>query len=258
MSKKLASYQTFPEELLVRIRSADHVAVLTGAGISAESGIPTFREAQTGLWAKFRPEDLASPQAFQRDPVRVWEWYTWRRQLIRQAKPNPGHLALAAMERKIANLTLITQNVDGLHYQAGSQKIIEFHGNIFRNKCSYENRIIEPVPVDLEIPPHCPACNHYLRPDVIWFGEPIPEKELTTAFAKVNTCQVFISVGTSGLVEPAASLPFLAHQQGSLIVEINLERTPLSDLVDYSFFGPSGIILPNLVRSLWPENHTEC
>jgi NAD-dependent deacetylase len=253
MSEKNASLQRFPDELLIRIRSADHVVALTGAGISAESGIPTFRQAQTGLWAKYRPEDLATPQAFRENPVRVWKWYSWRRQLIRQAKPNPGHRALAVMEGQIANFTLITQNVDGLHQQAGSQRIIEFHGNIFRTKCTYENRVAEPRQDDPEIPPRCPSCKHFLRPDVVWFGEPIPEKEISTAFDLVKSCQVFLSIGTSGLVEPAASLPFLARQHGSLVVEINLERTPLSDLADFCFLGPSGKILPELVHSLWPE-----
>lgn len=253
MAEKGDSVSNFPADLLKRIRSAGQVLALTGSGISAESGIPTFRQAQTGLWARYRPEELATPQAFQENPTRVWEWYTWRRELIRQAKPNPGHRALAYLESRIENFTLITQNVDGLHQLAGSLEIIEFHGNIFRTKCSKENLIVEVEQVDHEIPPRCPHCQHFLRPDVVWFGESIPEKAISAALHLVNTCQVFFSIGTSGLVEPAASLPFMARQHGSLLIEINLERTPLTNVVDYSFQGPSGVILPNLVHALWPE-----
>jgi NAD-dependent deacetylase len=257
MAEKGENLIDFPKELLERIRAADHVLALTGAGISAESGIPTFRQAQTGLWAKYRPEELATPQAFQDNPAQVWEWYAWRRELIRQARPNQGHRTLAYMESRIANFSLITQNVDGLHQQAGSLKVIEFHGNIFRTKCSQEDRVVDARQDDHEIPPRCPHCQHFLRPDVVWFGESIPQKALSTALELVNTCQVFLSIGTSGLVEPAASLSFLARRQGSLLVEINLEQTPLTDVVDFSFQGLSGKILPNLVHALWPEYQLE-
>ena len=173
--------------------------------------------------------------------------------MIRQSKPNPGHRALAYMESRIANFALITQNVDGLHYQAGSQEVIEFHGNIFRNKCSKEDRIVNVRKDDHEIPPRCPHCNQFLRPDVVWFGESIPEKAISAALQLVSTCQVFFSIGTSGIVEPAASLPNLARRHGSLLIEINLERTPLTDLVDFSFSGLAGKILPDLIHTLWPE-----
>ena len=245
----------FPAELIQIIRSADHILVLTGAGISSESGIPTFRQAQTGLWARYRPEDLATPEAFHNNPQRVWEWYTWRRDLIKNAKPNPGHDALVKMENRTPNFTLVTQNVDNLHRAAGSRKIIEFHGNIFRTKCSKENLIVESWPDTGEVPPRCPRCSHFLRPDVVWFGEPIPEAVVSAAFSRIATCQVFFSIGTSGLVEPAASLPRIARQHGSKVVEINLEPTPLTHLADFSLHGRSGKLLPELVNEVWPEIH---
>jgi NAD-dependent deacetylase len=245
----------FPEELIRIIRSATHILVLTGAGISAESGIPTFREAQTGLWAKYHPEDLATPEAFQRNPRLVWEWYTWRRDLIQKAMPNPGHMALAAMEKLVPNFHLITQNVDNLHRIAGSQNIIEFHGNIFQTKCSYEDIIIESWPETIDNPPRCPRCNQFLRPNVVWFGEPIPQEAITSATNLLQNCEVFFSIGTSSLVEPAASLPITARLQGSVVIEINLEHTPLTYLADFVLKGPSGKILPELIANIWPQFH---
>ncbi len=245
----------FPEELIHLIRSADQIMVLTGAGISAESGVPTFREAQTGLWAKYHPENLATPEAFQRNPRLVWEWYSWRRDLIQKAKPNPGHLALAAMENLVPNFYLITQNVDNLHRIAGSQNIIEFHGNIFQTKCSYEDIIIESWPETNDIPPRCPRCNHFLRPNVVWFGEPIPQKAITSSNNFLQNCDVFFSIGTSSLVEPAASLPIAARQHGCVLIEVNLEHTPLTHLADFVLQGPSGKILPELIANIWPQAH---
>jgi len=243
----------FSEELIRIIRSATHILVLTGAGISAESGIPTFREAQTGLWAKYNPEDLATPESFQRNPRLVWEWYTWRRDLIQKAIPNPGHLALAVMEKLVPNFHLITQNVDNLHRIAGSQNIIEFHGNIFQTKCSYEDIIIESWPETRDIPPRCPRCNHFLRPNVVWFGESIPQQAITSAINCIQNCEVFFSIGTSSLVEPSASLPLTARLQGSVIIEINLEHTPMTYLADFVLKGPSGKILPGLIANIWPQ-----
>jgi NAD-dependent deacetylase len=247
----------FPEELIRIIRSATHILVLTGAGISAESGIPTFREAQTGLWAKYNPEDLATPEAFQRNPRLVWEWYAWRRDLVQKAVPNPGHIALTAMEKVVPNFHLITQNVDNLHRISGSQNIIEFHGNIFQTKCSYEDIIIESWPETSDIPPRCPRCNHFLRPNVVLFGEPIPQEAITLAANLIQSCEVFFSIGTSSLVEPAASLPITARQHGSVLVEINLEPTPLTYLADFVLQGPSGIILPELIADIWPQVHPQ-
>jgi len=243
----------FPSELVQTLRSAHRVVVLTGAGISAESGIPTFRQAQTGLWTQYRAEDLATPEAFRKNPRLVWEWYAWRRNIIANSKPNPAHLALVKLEDQIPNFTLITQNVDNLHQTAGSRKIIEFHGNIFRTKCSNENRVVESWLDTGEVPPRCPSCNHFLRPDVVWFGELISEAALSAAFHSVQDCQVFISIGTSGLVEPAASLPRLALQHQSLLVEINLEPTPLTHQADFILQGLSGRIIPQLIAKVWPD-----
>ena len=236
---------------LTRILSkAIRVVVLTGAGISAESGIPTFREAQTGLWSRYDPEDLATPQAFDRDPGVVWEWYAWRRELVSRATPNAGHLALAALEGRFPEFTLITQNVDGLHQQAGSRRVIELHGNIRRIRCSAENIIVEAWPVTEEIPPRCPHCGGRLRPDVVWFGESLPRQALESAWQAAGSCQVFLSIGTSSLVEPAASLPYVALRSGAKVIEINPQPTPLTPQADYSWQQPAGVALPALLAAL--------
>lgn len=241
----------FSPALIEALRNAQHIAVLTGAGISAESGLSTFRDAQTGLWARYRPEDLATPQAFERNPRLVWEWYAWRRQVVAQARPNAGHLALVEMERRLARLTLITQNVDGLHQRAGSRQVIELHGNIQRTKCFRENVVIEKWPDTDDVPPRCPRCGGLLRPDVVWFGEALPLEALRLAVAAANTCQVFMSVGTSGLVQPAASLAYQALAKGALVVEVNPDSTPLSAHAT-CLNGPAGQVLPALVQAVWP------
>jgi NAD-dependent deacetylase len=245
-----------PEEIIQRLRLAERVTVLTGAGISAESGMPTFRQAQTGLWARYRPEDLATPQAFRHDPRLVWEWYEWRRGLAREAKPNPGHRALAELERRYPAFTLITQNVDGLHQQAGSGEhgaLIELHGNIHRTKCFDEERLVDRWEPTGEVPPRCPYCGGLLRPDVVWFGEHLPEEGLFAAWEAAQNCQVFLSIGTSGIVEPAASLPYLAMQSGATVVEINPNTTPLTGQAAYTLNGSARVLLPELVRAL--EQH---
>ena len=196
--------------LLNALRNTRHLAALTGSGISAESGVPTFRDAQTGLWSKFKPEDLATPEAFQRDPKLVWEWYAWRRELVSRAQPNPGHVALVELERRVPRLSLITQNVDGLHQRAGSRNAIELHRNISRTKCSEENVLVEAWVESDVIPPRCPGCGGLLRPDVVWFGETLPPAALECALAASQSCDLFFSIGTSTLVHPAASLPFVA------------------------------------------------
>ncbi len=240
---------TIPPKLATTLRQARHIAVLTGAGISAESGVPTFREAQTGLWAKFNPEDLATPQAFQRNPRLVWEWYAWRRQLVAQAKPNPGHVALAQLAQLVPTLTLITQNVDGLHQQAGSQNVIELHGNISRIKCFDENVAVDSWPPTIEVPPRCPRCGGLLRPDVVWFGEMLPVPALEAASAAAYACDLFLSIGTSALVHPAASLPYAAREHGAVLVEVNPDRTPLTASANFVLTGPAGQILPALVQA---------
>ena len=239
------------EALAAALRGAERVAALTGAGVSAESGVPTFRDALTGLWARYRPEDLATPEAFRRDPKLVWEWYAWRRELVSRASPNPGHLALAEMERRVPAFTLITQNVDGLHHRAGSRNVIELHGNIARVKCSDEGLAVESWAETGEIPPRCPRCGGYLRPDVVWFGEMLSPDALRAAEQAARSCQVFLSIGTSGLVYPAAGLPLLAAQSGAIVVEVNPGATPLTEHADYVLNGPAGRMLPLLVDATW-------
>jgi NAD-dependent deacetylase len=241
----------FPDELLKILAAAPDVAVLTGAGISAESGVPTFRDAQSGLWARYRPEELATPEAYERNPRLVWEWYSWRRTLVSQAQPNPGYYALAAMERLLPKFTLITQNVDGLHRQAGSQNIIELHGDIFQNKCFQEGVMVENWAETDDIPPHCPRCGAPIRPAVIWFGEPLPAKALDRAWQAAQTCELFFSIGTSSLVQPAASLPLLAIHNHISVVEINPGETSLTGQATFVLNGPAGVILPALVKAVW-------
>jgi NAD-dependent deacetylase len=245
-----ASSLPIPPKLIEALRSARYVVVLTGAGVSAESRIPTFRDAQTGLWAKYSPEELATPQAFRRNPKLVWEWYAWRRELVTQAKPNPGHLALAELEQCMPKFTLITQNVDGLHQRAGSRNVIELHGNINRTKCFDEGDIIDSWPPTTELPPRCPRCGGYLRPDVVWFGESLPQEALTVAFMAAEQCDLFLSIGTSALVQPAASLPLVALEQDAVVVEINPDTTPLTPWVTHVLRGPAGQVLPALVKTL--------
>ena len=229
------------------------MTVLTGAGVSAESGIPTFRQAQTGLWKQFSPEELASPQAFQSNPRLVWDWYSWRRELCSQAQPNPGHLALVEFELRIPVFTLITQNVDGLHQRAGSKRVIELHGNIFRLRCQKEGTCFSEWKESDHIPPLCSNCGAYLRPDVVWFGETLPADALQNAIEAAENCDLFLSIGTSGLVHPAASLPWVALKNGACIVEINPEETPISTIATLSVPVNSGEFLPQLVKLIWGE-----
>ncbi len=219
------------------------VVVLTGAGVSAESGVPTFRGPE-GLWRTFRPEDLATPEAFARDPVLVWEWYDWRRQRIANCRPNPAHRVLAEMEAALPDFTLITQNVDGLHQAAGSRRVLELHGNIWRVRCTRCGRVGEDRRVPLpEIPPRC-ACGGLLRPDVVWFGEPLPPAVLEEAWEAAARCRWMLVVGTSALVQPAASLPVVAHRNGARLIEVNVSDTPLTPLADEVLRGPAGEVLP--------------
>lgn len=236
------------KEIIRLLRQAKHITALTGAGISAESGIPTFREAQTGLWAQYDPEDLATPQAFQRNPRLVWEWYQWRLSLVGQAQPNAGHVALATLEQQVSQLTLITQNVDGLHAMAGSSNVLELHGRLNRYKCFSEGTIISAWEPSHDIPPRCPQCGDYLRPDVVWFGEPLPYDIVYHAFEAAQQGDLLLSIGTSSLVHPAASLPLVALDQGIPVVEINLNATALTPYADFSLRGNAGQILPALVK----------
>lgn len=239
-----------PPQLVEILHSARRVTVLTGAGTSAESGVPTFREAQTGLWARYDPEELATPYAFERNPRLVWEWYEWRRQLVTKAEPNPGHLALATLEKLVPEFTLITQNVDGLHQRAGSRHVIELHGNIRRTICFDERTVVESWPDTDEVPPRCPHCGGLLRPDVVWFGEALPQQALHAAFSASQQCDLFLSVGTSAVVQPAASLPLVALEAGITTVEINPNPTPFTPRASFVLPGPSGQVLPILVQAL--------
>ena len=232
------------------LRGARSVTVLTGSGVSAESGVPTFREAQTGLWARFDPTQLATPEAYQRDSKLVWEWYAWRRELVGGAAPNPGHEALAELERLVPEFALVTQNVDGLHRRAGSRNVVELHGNIQRSKCSGEGVVVEPREDDAEVPPSCPRCGAPLRPDVVWFGESLPVEAMVRAYDAARGCNLFISAGTSGVVQPAASLPFEALEAGAVVVEVNPDETPLTPHVHHALRGKGGEVLPALVEAV--------
>jgi NAD-dependent deacetylase len=233
--------------MISALRDAGRVVALTGSGISAESGVPTFREAQSGLWEHYDPQELATPEAFARDPHLVWEWYEWRRNLVAKAEPNPGHRALAELERQIPGFTLVTQNVDGLHERAGSRNVIELHGNILRSKCSLEDEVVQPEEHDDPVPPRCARCGAFLRPDVVWFGEMLPAGALEAASEAARGCELFLSIGTSSLVYPAAALPYEALENGAVLAEINLKETLLSRHADYSLRGPAGELLPNLL-----------
>ena len=241
----------FPAELVSLLRHAPSLAVLTGAGVSQESGLRTFRDAQTGLWAQYKPTELASPEAFQRDPKLVWDWYAWRREAVKGVRPNRGHYALAEIEKRVPTFTLITQNVDGLHRMAGSQHVLELHGNIQRVRCAACYTFTDTWDEDSESVPQCAVCGGLLRPDVVWFGEALPRDQLEAAVEAARSCHVFLSIGTSGVVQPAASLAFAAHNRGAVVMEINAEQTPLTSKADYVLQGKSGEILPELVEAVW-------
>jgi NAD-dependent deacetylase len=237
-------------EIVKAMKSCRSCVVLTGAGISAESGVPTFR-GQEGLWGKFKPEELATMSAFMSNSRLVWEWYNWRRKVIGEVTPNPGHYALRDLEQRFERFTLITQNVDGLHRAAGSENILELHGNIYRNKCSDCNRQFpEDTDIDPDNIPSCPHCGGKIRPDVVWFGEMLNPQVIERAFLESEQTELFFSIGTSAIVHPAASLPFTAKRRGATLIEINPEMTPLTDLADYYVSAKSGEFLPTLVEQL--------
>ncbi len=238
------------KEIIYILKKAKFISVLSGAGISAESGIPTFR-GEDGLWKKYRAEELATPQAFERDPVLVWEWYNWRREIIGKAQPNQGHITLAKWESLYPNFWVITQNIDGLHRRAGSKNIVELHGNIWKVRCTREGTIKENTEIPLkELPPKCENCGGFLRPHVVWFGESLDRNDMEKAEEIAISSDVMFVIGTSAVVYPAASLPFLTKRNGGLIVEINLAETPLTSYADFFFKGRSGEILPQLDSEL--------
>jgi len=210
--------------------------------------VPTFRDAQQGLWSEYDPHQLATPEGFLDDPPLVWRWYRWRRELVSQVEPNPGHCALAKLQGLVPRLTLVTQNVDGLHQRAGSNDVIEYHGNIFVNRCFVEGCIVDKV--ENAAVPKCPGCGGLVRPGVVWFGEAISEAALNSSFATAADCDLFLSVGTSSLVFPAAGLIDIAREAGAVTVEINIEPTDHADAFDYVLVGKSGELLPELINSL--------
>lgn len=232
--------------LKARLADAQAIAVLTGAGISADSGVPTFRGAD-GLWRSFRAEELATPEAFARDPRLVWEWYNWRRELIATKRPNLAHEAIAELERRHERFWLITQNVDGLHRAAGSINLAEIHGNIWMVRCTACGAVRENRDVPIAILPTCRHCGGVLRPHIVWFGESLDASDLARCSAALQTCEVLVVIGTSGVVYPAAGFASIAKSVGAFVAEINLDPTPQSDLVDVSLQGRAKDIVPLLL-----------
>ncbi len=238
------------------LTSAKHAIAFTGAGISAESGIPTFRgSGKDSLWSRFKPEELATPEAFERDPRRVWEWYVWRMNLIMRARPNPGHEALAKLEGLGIIKAVVTQNVDGLHQRAGSRRVVELHGSIWRVKCSnpactFKARISEPPE---EIPPKCPSCGHYLRPDVVWFGEPLPQDAWREAVSLAKVSDAVLVIGTSGAVYPAAYIPLIVKEGGGTVIEVNVAESSITPYADIFLKGRAGDVLPRLLSAVMKD-----
>jgi NAD-dependent deacetylase len=238
------------------LASLQRIAVFTGAGVSKESGLDTFRDAD-GVWARDNPEKYASPQGFRRHPREVWRWYQERRRKMQTVAPNPAHKAIAELEQFIPHVAVITQNIDGLHQEAGSTHVLELHGSVRRYKCAKacqgEPTLVPTPSLELEEPTHCPHCGAYTRPDVVWFHEMLPGEVWEQAVTEVVTCEAIWVVGTSGLVEPAASLPRHAKQQGGLLVEVNPAPTALTTLADLVLRGPAGEMLPALVSAMRAE-----
>lgn len=241
----------FAPALIEKLRQSTRVLFFTGAGVSAESGLPTFRDAQTGLWAKYKPQDLATPQAFARDPETVWRWYQWRRRVHADVAPNPAHRAIATFEARLPGSVLVTQNVDRLHELAGSKAPIHLHGSVFRNKCAGCGAAMAEVSHDVETPPGCADCGGLCRPDVVWFGEGLPEAEWQAAVDAAVAAEVVISVGTSATVHPAARIPLLAREAGALVVQVNPEPTPM-DRIALNLRGKAGVVLPQLLAAVFP------
>lgn len=240
------------------LSAARRPVVLTGAGVSRESGVPTFRDALDGLWARYDPQQLATPQAFRADPKLVWDWYQYRRDLVRQARPNPGHLALVALEGRLAALPIITQNVDDLHEQAGSTDVIHLHGRLMQNRCFFDCQGA-PTLIDLAAlpdwdhaagPPPCPHCGRWVRPDVVWFGEMLPPDALERAVRLSATCDVMLVIGTAGVVAPASQMPSYARRSGAHVIEINPAASAITPLAEVWLAAPSGEALPLLMQAM--------
>jgi NAD-dependent deacetylase len=238
------------------IAGARRVVVSSGAGMSRESGIPTFRDAQEGLWARFSPEELATEAGFRADPRRVWSWYAWRRRRISSCAPHAGHRALVELEALVPEFAVVTQNIDGLHQLAGSGEVVELHGSIRRSKCLDRGHPFTgetPLPESedaLEEPPACPRCGSPLRPDVVWFGEMLPADAVERAWELARRCDVMLVVGTSGTVWPAAELPYVARDAGAAVLEVGPEPSEITPVVDLRLAGAAGAVLPALVRAV--------
>lgn len=251
-----------PPELVDILRRARHVLVFTGAGVSAESGIPTFRDTLTGLWERYDPADLATPEAFQRDPALVWGWYEWRRMKVMQARPNAAHYAIAALAVLVPRLSLVTQNVDDLHERAGSQVLAHLHGRLNEPlcfDCGFPSSHPPGIPLEPEggrrlEPPRCHTCGGPIRPGVVWFGEPLPSEDWGRAMDATREADLVLSVGTSSLVYPAAEIPELSARWGATVVQVNPVATALDRVARYSLHGPAGLVLPALVKAGFPES----
>lgn len=250
---------SFEPTLIETLRSAQKVVVLTGAGTSSESGIPTFRDVLTGLWKNFDAQQLATPQAFKADPELVWGWYEWRRGRVLRCQPNPAHRAIAAMQDHVSSLTVVTQNVDDLHERAGSTDVTHLHGSLHQPRCydcAIPYHFSDDIPDEPEggrrlKPPVCAQCGGYVRPGVVWFGESLPESNWRRAQKLASECDVLFSVGTSSLVYPAASLPQLAKSAGACVVQVNLNPTGVEPLLDHDLQGKAGEVMPALLHAVW-------
>ena len=242
-----------PDGLITALRDARHALVLTGAGMSAESGVPTFRDAQSGLWAKHRPEDLASPEAFHRNPQLVWDWYTQRRDNVRSVRPHAGHRALVEMERHFDTFVLVTPNVDSLPQRAGSSDVVELHGHIMQSVCSETGQALDDDWIMAQSGRPPPSPHHpdgRARPGVVWFGEMLPEQAINRAILAAQRCDVCFSIGTSTLVQPAASLPFVALEAGAVVIEVNPAPTALSDQARFSLQATAAVALTEIAAAL--------
>lgn len=251
----------FAPQLLASLRQAEHLVIFTGAGVSAESGIPTFRDALTGLWERYDPAQLASEKGFLDDPALVWGWYEWRRSKAILAEPNLAHHAIAQLQQLLPKLTLISQNVDDLHERAGSRQVLHLHGTLHQPHCI---DCLQPYPLPREAscdisqsqriaPPQCPCCTGLIRPGVVWFGESLPSEAWLNANTAARNCDVFMSIGTSGMVQPAAMLPKIAHDTGSQVIQINPETTELDAIADFNLHGKAGELLPQLVQAAFTQ-----
>lgn len=237
------------QQVKARLADAKAVTILTGAGISADSGVPTFRGAD-GLWKTYSAQDLANPEAFARDPYLVWQWYNWRRELIAEKAPNPAHYAIAELERRAPGFWLITQNVDGLHAAAGSTRMSEIHGNIWKVRCTQCDQVTDNRDIPIAILPTCSSCRGLLRPHIVWFGESLDPMTLSRSVQALQQCDILLIVGTSGVVYPAASFAPMAKQAGAMIVEVNLDPPPAASFVDVYLQGRAKDVVPALVADL--------